>query len=115
MKNLYKTVGTIIVIFLIGLIFLFIGGYYKWLVGYIFLWIIQGYTAWFLYIKCNQPFVGYSVTMGIGAYGTIILSVVYNWPIILAIILSVFLSMIVAVLFFLSTSRAKGFYVTMVS
>lgn len=114
MKNRYKEIVTLVIL-LLALFFVFSDGYYKWLAGYVFLWFIQAYVAWFLYFKCNQPFIGFSVTMGIGAYGTIVLTTVYNWPNILAMLVSIVVSAVVAILIFMSTSRAKEFYITMVS
>jgi len=114
MKNRYKQLG-ILIILLLALFFVFSDGYYKWLTGYIFLWFIQAYVAWFLRFKCNQPFVGFSVTMGIGAYGTIVLTTMYGWSNLQAMLVSIVVSAIVAIIIFMSTSRAKGFYVTMVS
>ncbi len=114
MKNRYKKLLTLAVL-LLALLMVFTDGYLKWLTGYIFLWFIQSYVAWFLYFKCNQPFVGFSVTMGIGAYGTIVLTTMYNWPNFLAMLVSIIVSAILAILIFMSTSRAKGFYITMVS
>lgn len=114
MKDHYKTIETILIL-LLPLTFVFKGGYLQEVTGYVYLFLIQGYVAWFLYFKSGQPFFGYSVTMSIGAYGTMVLNEVYQWPLSLSIFTSVILAMIVAVIIFLSTSRAKGFYVSMAS
>lgn len=114
MKDHYKTIETILIL-LLPLTFVFKGGYLQEVTGYVYLFLIQGYVAWFLYFKSGQPFFGYSVTMSIGAYGTMVLNEVYQWPLSLSIFTSVILAVIVAVIIFLSTSRAKGFYVSMAS
>jgi branched-chain amino acid transport system permease protein len=113
-KDHYKTIETILIL-LLPLTFVFKGGYLQEVSGYVYLFLIQGYVAWFLYFKSGQPFFGYSVTMSIGAYGTMVLNEVYQWPLLLSIFTSVILAVIVAVIIFLSTSRAKGFYVGMAS
>lgn len=114
-RKAYKEIVTLLIMLLLPLYFIFTGGYYQWLAGYIYLYLIQGYVAWFLFFKCNQPFFGYSVTMGIGAFGTIVPVEVYGWPMLPAILLATLLSGILAVVIFVATSRAKGFYVGMVS
>jgi branched-chain amino acid transport system permease protein len=83
--------------------------------GYVYLFLIQGYAAWFLFFKSGQPFFGYSVTMAIGAYGTIVLTTIYHWPLFASMFVSSVLATIVAVAMFLCTSRARGFYVSMTS
>jgi branched-chain amino acid transport system permease protein len=91
------------------------GGYLQQVTGYVYLFLIQGYVAWFLYFKSGQPFFGYSVTMAIGAYATIIMSVMFKWPLALSIAVSASVATIVSVAIYFATSRAKGFYVSMAS
>lgn len=91
------------------------GGYPQWLTGYVLVYLIQGYVAWFLFSKCNQPFYGYAFTMAIGAYSTIVPTAVFGWPVWAGMVLGGFLSCAVASVLFVLTSRARGFYVGMVS
>jgi branched-chain amino acid transport system permease protein len=100
---------------LVPLLFVLKGGYLQQVTGYVYLFLIQGYVAWFLYFKSGQPFFGYSVTMAIGAYGTIILSELFKWPLSLAVAVSAAVSTVVSVVIYFATSRAKGFYVSMAS
>jgi len=104
-----------ILVLLFPLIFVLRGGYLQQVTGYVYLFLIQGYVAWFLYFKTGQPFFGYSVTMAIGAYGTIILTERLGWPLAASMLISAFSASIIAVIIFLSTSRARGFYVSMAS
>lgn len=99
----------------LSLTFILSGGYYKWLTGYVLLYLIQGYAAWFVFSKCGQPFYGYAVTMAVGAYATIVSSEVYGWPIWAGMLIGAILSSILAMGLFAATSRARGFYVGMVS
>lgn len=115
MRSSFKEIATLVVILVLPLYFLFQGGYTQWLTGYVYLFLIQGYVAWFLFFKCNQPFFGYSVTMGVGAFGTLVLTEIYGWPLWLSMLFSAILAGILASVIFLVTSRARGFYVSMVS
>lgn len=114
MKDRYEKIGTLPVL-LVPLLFALTGGYLQWVVGYLYLFLLQGYVAWFLFFKSGQPFFGYSVTMALGAYGTIILTEMFHWSLLASISISAVMSAIVGVIVFLSTSRAKGFYVSMAS
>jgi len=111
----YQEVLTVIAIAVLAVVFIQMGGYSQWLTGYVLLYLIQGYVAWFLFSKCNQPFYGYAVTMAIGAYATIVPVEVYGWPLWEAMLLGGILSSLVAAALFVVTSRARGFYVGMVS
>ena len=114
MKGHYEKIGTIGVL-LVPLLFVLRGGYLQEVTGYVYLFLIQGYVAWFLFFKSGQPFFGYSVTMAIGAYGTIVLTEIFKWPILEAMMVSAAFAPVVGVMLFLSTIRAKGFYVSMTS
>jgi branched-chain amino acid transport system permease protein len=113
-KGHYEKIGTIGVL-LVPLLFVLRGGYLQEVTGYVYLFLIQGYVAWFLFFKSGQPFFGYSVTMAIGAYGTIVLTEIFKWPILEAMMVSAAFAPVVGVILFLSTIRAKGFYVSMTS
>ena len=114
MNDRFEKPATFIAL-LVPLLFVLKGGYLQQVTGYVYLFLIQGYVAWFLYFKSGQPFFGYSVTMAIGAYGTIILSELFKWPLSLAIAVSAAVSTVVSVIIYFATSRAKGFYVSMAS
>ncbi len=114
MKDRYEKIGTILIL-LVPLLFVLKGGYLQEVTGYVYLFLIQGYAAWFLFFKSGQPFFGYSVTMAIGAYGTIVLTTIYRWSLFTSMLISSVLATMVAVAMFLSTSRARGFYVSMAS
>ncbi|MBW1677770.1 MAG: branched-chain amino acid ABC transporter permease, partial [Deltaproteobacteria bacterium] len=114
MRDRYKEIGTIIVL-LIPLLFLLADPYWSYISAVIYLFIFQGYIAWFLLFRCGQFFFGYSVTMGCGAYGTIVLTEVYNWPILLSALAGCIIAALAAVAVFFATIRTKGFYVGMVS
>jgi branched-chain amino acid transport system permease protein len=113
-KDHYERIVTILIL-LVPLLFVFKGGYLQEVTGYVYLFLIQGYAAWFLFFRSGQPFFGYSVTMAIGAYGTIVLTTIYHWPLFVSMFVSSVLATIVAVAMFLCTSRARGFYVSMTS
>jgi len=116
MKNRpYQEVLTLVAIAAIGVLFILLGGYLQWLAGFILLYLIQGYVAWFLFSKCNQPFYGYAFTMAIGAYMTIVPTEVYGWPLWVALLAGGVMSSLAAGLLYVATSRARGFYVGMVS
>lgn len=116
MKNRpWQEVLTLVAIAALGALFILLGGYMQWLAGFIFLYLIQGYVAWFLFSKCNQPFYGYAFTMAIGAYATIVPTEVYGWPLGAAMLLGGILSGLAASVLYIATSRARGFYVGMVS
>lgn len=114
MKDRYEKIGTTAVL-LIPLLFVFRGGYLQEVTGYVYLFLIQGYAAWFLFFRSGQPFFGYSVTMALGAYGTIVLTEICKWPLFASMFISSVAAAVVALIMFLSTSRAKGFYVSMAS
>lgn len=114
MKDRYEKIGTIAVL-LIPLLFVFRGGYLQEVTGYVYLFLIQGYAAWFLFFRSGQPFFGYSVTMALGAYGTIVLTEIYKWPLFASMSISSVGAAVIGVIMFLSTSRARGFYVSMAS
>lgn len=111
----YQEVLTLIAIFILSFLFIRGGGYYKWFTGYVLLYLIQGYVAWFLFSKCGQPFYGYAVTMAVGAFASIVSAEVYGWPLWGGILLGAILSSLLAATLFVATSRARGFYVGMVS
>jgi branched-chain amino acid transport system permease protein len=113
-KGHYEKIGTIGIL-LLPLLFVLRGGYLQEVTGYVYLFLIQGYVAWFLFFKSGQPFFGYSVTMAIGAYGTIVLNEIFKWPLLPAMLISAAFAPVVGVVLFLSTIRAKGFYVSMTS
>jgi branched-chain amino acid transport system permease protein len=96
-------------------LFVFFGGYTQWVIGYLYLFIIQGYVAWLLFYKTGQSFYGYSATMALGAYTCVVLQRLTNVPPALQILLGAIISALLAIMFFLSTSRAKGFYAGMAS
>jgi branched-chain amino acid transport system permease protein len=100
---------------LLPALLILVGGYIQWLTGYLFLFIIQGYVAWLLFYKSGQSFYGYSATMSIGAYTCVVLQRLTNVPPILQILMAAILSTLLASIFFLATSRAKGFYAGMAS
>jgi branched-chain amino acid transport system permease protein len=110
----YENIGTIGIL-LIPLLFALRGGYLQEVTGYVYLFLIQGYVAWFLFFKSGQPFFGYSVTMAIGAYGTIVLNEIFGWPLLATMLISSAVAPVVGVILFVSTIRAKGFYVSMTS
>ena len=114
MKERYKEIGTIGVL-LVPLLFVFLDSYWSYITAVCYFFIFQGYIAWFLLFRCGQFFFGYSVTMGCGAYFTIVLTEVFNWPVLLAGLSGCLFAAIVAVVLFFVTIRAKGFYVGMVS
>lgn len=114
MKDRYEQIGTVLIL-LLPLLFVLRGGYIQEVTGYVYLFLIQGYAAWFLFFKSGQPFFGYSVTMATGAYGTIVLTEIYKWPLLASIFISAAMATMVGVVIFISTSRARGFYVSMAS
>lgn len=114
MKDRYEKIATILIL-LIPLLFVLRGGYLQQVTGYVYLFLIQGYVAWFLYFKSGQPFFGYSVTMAIGAYGTIVLTTYVEGFLLPSMLVSAVAASLVGVLIFVATSRARGFYVSMAS
>jgi branched-chain amino acid transport system permease protein len=100
---------------MVPIAFVLRGGYLQQVSGYLYLFIIQGYVAWFLFFKCGQPFFGYAVTMAIGAYGTIVPSIGGERYLLLSMLLSALAAAVVSVVIFVATSRARGFYVSMAS
>jgi len=113
-KDHYEKIGTVGIL-LLPLLFALRGGYLQQVTGYVYLFLIQGYVAWFIFFKSGQPFFGYSVTMAIGAYGTIVLTEIFKWPLLLSMLVSSAFAPVVCVTLFLATIRARGFYVSMVS
>lgn len=114
MKDRYEKLITLLAL-LVPLAFVLKGGYVREVTGYLYLYIIQGYVAWFLYFKSGQPFFGYSVTMATGAYITIIFTELLGWPLLASMLLSALSAALIGVTIYLATSRAKGFYVSMAS
>jgi ABC-type branched-subunit amino acid transport system permease subunit len=113
-KDRFEKLVTVLIL-LIPLLFALRGGYLQQVSGYVYLFLIQGYVAWFLYFRSGQPFFGYSVTMGIGAYGTIVLTTYVQGFLLPSILVSAVAASVVGVLIFVATSRARGFYVSMAS
>ncbi len=114
-KRPIQEVLTLVAIFLASFLFIKGGGYHRWFTGYVLLYLIQGYVAWFIFSKCGQPFYGYAVTMAVGAFSSIVTAVMFGWPLWAGILLGGVLSSLVASTLFVTTSRARGFYVGMVS
>lgn len=114
MKDRYEKILTVLIL-LVPLLFALRGGYLQQVTGYLFLFLIQGYVAWFLYFKSGQPFFGYSVTMAVGAYGTIVLTTYVEGFLLPSMLISSVAAGLIGVLIFLATSRARGFYVSMAS
>jgi branched-chain amino acid transport system permease protein len=102
-------------VLLLGLLSFLVGGYIQFLTGFLFLFIIQGYVAWLLFYKAGQSFYGYSAFMIVGAYTCVVLQRLGGVPLVLQIVLGALLSSLIAIVFFLCTSRAKGFYAGMAS
>ena len=50
-----------------------------------------------------------------GAYGTIVLTEIYHWPLPVSMIMGCLLSCLLGMAIFLATCRARGFYVGMAS
>ena len=100
----------LLLVFILPASLALVGGYTQWVTGYLYLFIIQGYVAWLLFFKTGQSFYGYSATMALGAYTCVVLQRFLNVPSILQIVLGALFSSLLAIVFFLCTSRAKGFY-----
>jgi branched-chain amino acid transport system permease protein len=113
-KGRFSELGTVVAL-LAPVLLLFGHPYWPYISTVIYLFIFQGYIAWFLLFRCGQFFFGYSVTMGCGAYCTIVLTEVFGWPILLSGLAGCVLAALVAVVLFFATIRARGFYVGMVS
>jgi branched-chain amino acid transport system permease protein len=96
-------------------LFALTGGYAQWVTGYLYLFIIQGYASWLLFYKTGQPFYGYSATMALGAYTCVVLQRFIDASPFLGIFLGAFLSLLLAVTFYLAISRSRGFYTGMAS
>lgn len=96
-------------------LFALTGGYAQWVMGYLYLFIIQGYVAWLLFYKAGQSFYGYSATMALGAYTCVVSQRFLNVSPILQILFGALLSSLLAIIFYLSTSRSRGFYAGMAS
>jgi branched-chain amino acid transport system permease protein len=102
-------------VLLVPLLLVSEGGYYQEISGYLLLFIIQGYAAWFLLYKVGQPFFGYSVTMSAGTYATAVLTEIYQWHVLLSMVTGAIAGCLIGVGIYLATCRAKGFYVGMAS
>jgi branched-chain amino acid transport system permease protein len=113
-KDRYEKIVTVLIL-LVPLLFALRGGYLQQVSGYVYLFLIQGYVAWFLYFKSGQPFFGYSVTMAVGAYGTIMLTTYVEGFLLPSMLISAAAAGLIGVVVFLATSRARGFYVSMAS
>jgi ABC-type branched-subunit amino acid transport system permease subunit len=113
-KDRFSYILTLVVL-LIPAALVLVKGYYQEISGYVLLFVIQGYAAWFLLYKTGQPFFGYSVTMSTGAYGTVVLTEIYRWPILASMAIGCLMACLVGVGIYLATCRAKGFYVGMAS
>lgn len=105
----------ILLILLLPLLFGLRGGYLQQVSGYVYLFLVQGYVAWFLFFKSGQPFFGYSVTMAIGAYLTIVPTLRAERYLPLFMLAGALAASAAGVIIFLATSRARGFYVSMAS
>ncbi len=114
MRDRYKEIGTVVVL-LVPLLFLLGDPYLPYITSIIYLFIFQGYIAWFLLFRCGQFYFGYSVTMACGAYANIVLTEIFHWPLWLSGLTGCLLAMLVNVVVFFATIRAKGFYVGMAS
>lgn len=114
MKDRYKEIATVAIL-LIPLSFVLRGGYLQQVTGYLYLFLLQGYVAWFLLFRSGQFFFGYSVTMAMGAYGTIVLTEIYKWPLLASIMVGSGMATLISVGIFFGTCRARGFYVGMTS
>ena len=114
MKDRFKYLSTLFILLLPCLLVL-VGGYFQEVAGHVLLFLIQGYVAWFLLYKAGQPFFGYSVTMSLGAYGTIVLTEIYHWQLLVSVVMGTLMSCVMGIGIFLGTCRAKGFYVGMAS
>lgn len=114
MKDRSKEILTIVIL-LLPLLFVLPGGYLQRVTGYVFLYLIQGYIAWFLLFRSGQFFFGYSVTMALGAYCTIVLTEVYKWPVLTSMAVGTLAAGLVGVGVFFATIKARGFYVGMTS
>jgi len=113
-KDLYREIATVVVL-LIPLSFILWGGYLQHVTGFLYLFVLQGYVAWFLLFRTGQFFFGYSVTMAMGAYGTIVLTEIYKWPLLASVCVGSGMATLISVGMFFGTCRAKGFYVGMAS
>lgn len=105
----------ILLILLFPAILVFNGGYFQWVAGYLYLFIIQGYVAWLLFFRTGQSFYGYSATMALGAYSCVVLTRLFQLSLPAVILLGAGLSALLGVIFFLCVSRARGFYAGMAS
>lgn len=114
MKDPFSYFLTLLVL-LVPAAFVYEGGYLQEISGHVLLFVIQGYVAWFLLYKSGQPFFGYSVTMSTGAYGTIVLTEIFHWPLLASMAAGCLMACLVGISIFLATCRAKGFYVGMAS
>lgn len=114
MRDRYEKIAVVLIL-LVPLLFALRGGYLQQVTGYVYLYLIQGYVAWFLFFKSGQPFFAYSVTMAIGAYGTIVMTTIFGAPLLVSMVVGALGAALLAVFMFLVTSRARGFYVSMAS
>ena len=58
MKERYKEIGTVILL-LVPVLFLFADPYWPYITTVVYLFIFQGYVAWFLLFRCGQFFFGF--------------------------------------------------------
>ena len=110
-----KEISVLLLLLFLPLLFIPIGGYYQWLLGYTYLMVLQGYVAWFLVYKVGQSFFGYAALLGVGAYTTGVALNSYHWSMLPAALLAICVTAAISVAMFLATSRQKGFYMGLTS
>jgi branched-chain amino acid transport system permease protein len=110
-----KEVAVIALLIALPLLFVPIGGYYQWLLGYTYLLVLQGYVAWFLFYRVGQSFFGYAALLGMGAYVTGVAVHTYHWPMLAGMFVAVLATAAVSVAMFLATCRQRGFYMGLTS
>lgn len=115
MNDRSKELGTVFLLLMPLLFLLGEDSYLPYVSSIIFLFVFQGFLSWFLLFKVGQFYFGYSVTMALGAYATIVLTEKFLWPIWASGLIGCFMAMLLNVLVFFATIRARGFYVGMVS
>ena len=115
MNDRYKELGTVAILLLPLLFLLGEDPYLPYVSSMILLFVFQGFLSWFLLFRVGQFYFGYSVTMALGAYATIVLAEKFLWPIWAAGLVGCFMGLVLNILVFFATIRARGFYVGMVS
>ncbi len=115
MNDRSKEIGTVAILLLPLLFLLGDDPYLPYVSSLIFLFVFQGFLSWFLLFRVGQFYFGYSVTMALGAYATIVLCEKFLWPIWAAGLVGCLMGMVLNVLVFFATIRARGFYLGMVS